>query len=117
MPAARARDEIAAGVGPRRASSLGCAVALPLIVLVALLAGYWLSGRRLDLLKPRRWDELLSGLGGGLQALGTVRLPYRSADPWPRIVLELLGARAADPRRAADVLAARGAAARRRGCR
>ena len=66
---------------------------------------------------PRHWDELLSGLGGGLQALGTVRLPYVSADPWPRIVLELLGARAADPRRAADVLAARGDAARTRACR
>ena len=59
---------------------------------LALFAGYWLSGAGLDLLKPRHWDELLSGLGGGLQALGTVRLPYASADPWPRIVLELLGA-------------------------
>ena len=26
-----------------------------------------------------------------MQTLGTVRLPYASADPWPRIVLELLG--------------------------
>ena len=59
---------------------------------LALFAGYWLSGAGLDLLKPRHWDDLLSGLGGGLQALGTVRLPYVSADPWPRIVLELLGA-------------------------
>ena len=31
------------------------------------------------------------GLSGGMQTLGTVRLPYASADPWPRIVLELLG--------------------------
>ena len=58
----------------------------------ALFFGYWLSGAGLDFLKPKHWDELLSGLGGGLQALGTVRLPYVSADPWPRVVLELLGA-------------------------
>ena len=31
------------------------------------------------------------GSRAGMQALGTVRLPYASADPWPRIVLELLG--------------------------
>ena len=67
-------------------------VALPAVTLLALFVGYWLSGAGLDFLKPKHWDELLSGLGGGLQALGTVRLPYVSADPWPRIVLELLGA-------------------------
>ena len=43
----------------------------------------WLAGLALDLLRPRHWDDLLAGLGGGLQALGTVRLPYVSADPWP----------------------------------
>lgn len=58
----------------------------------ALLAGYLLAGFELRLLRPRHWDELLSGIGGGLQALGTVRLPYDSADAWPRLVLELLGA-------------------------
>ena len=68
------------------------ALALPAVALLSLLAGYWLSGAGLDMLKPKHWDELLSGLAGGLQALGTVRLPYVSADPWPRIVLELLGA-------------------------
>jgi transglutaminase-like putative cysteine protease len=67
-------------------------LALPAVAFAALLTGYWLSGAGLDLLKPRRWDELFSGFGDGLQALGTVRLPYVSADPWPRIVLELLGA-------------------------
>jgi len=65
---------------------------LGLVAAAALLAGYLLAGAELWLLRPRHWDELLSGLGGGLQALGTVRLPYVSADPWPRIVLELLGA-------------------------
>ena len=67
-------------------------LALPLLTVVALFFGYWLSGAGLDFLKPKHWDELLSGLGGGLQALGTVRLPYVSADPWPRVVLELVGA-------------------------
>lgn len=57
----------------------------------ALLAGYLLAGLELRFLRPRHWDELFSGLGSGLQALGTVRLPYDSADAWPRIVLELLG--------------------------
>ncbi len=50
-------------------------LALPAVTLIALFFGYWLSGAGLDFLKPRNWDELLSGLGGGLQALGTVRLP------------------------------------------
>ena len=62
------------------------------VTFVALFLGYWLSGAGLDFLKPRNWDDLFSGLGTGLQALGTVRLPYVSADPWPGIVLELLGA-------------------------
>ena len=68
------------------------AAALLAVTVVALFLGYWLSGAGLELLKPRNWDDLLSGLGTGLQALGTVRLPYVSADPWPGIVLELLGA-------------------------
>jgi transglutaminase-like putative cysteine protease len=74
-------------LGPRlRGAALGAVVAL------ALFVGVLLSGLELWYLRPRHWDELLSGLGGGLQALGTVRLPYASADPWPRVVLELLGA-------------------------
>ena len=65
--------------------------ALALVGLAALFSGYVVSGPELELLRPRHWDELVSGLAGGMQALGTVRLPYASADPWPRIVLELLG--------------------------
>ena len=67
-------------------------LALGVVAVVALLAGYRLSGAGLGLLRPRRWDELGAGIGGGVQALGTVRLPYVSVDPWPRIALELLGA-------------------------
>jgi protein-glutamine gamma-glutamyltransferase len=66
-------------------------IALLAAAAAALLAGYVVSGPALDLLRPRHWDELFAGLGGGMQTLGTVRLPYASADPWPRIVLELLG--------------------------
>ena len=79
---------------PRRRWRLGVrlrAFSLVVVVGAALLAGYLLAGLELWYLRPRHWDELLAGLGGGLQALGTVRLPYASADPWPRIVLELLG--------------------------
>ncbi len=65
--------------------------AFPAVALVALFAGYVVSGPDVELLRPRHWDELVSGLAGGLQTLGTVRLPYGGADPWPRIVLELLG--------------------------
>jgi len=70
----------------------GRTLALPGVTLLALFVGYWLSGAGLDMLRPRNWDDLANGLGTGLQALGTVRLPYSSADPWPAIVLELLGA-------------------------
>ena len=89
---------------PRRGWRLGVrlrAFALVFVVGAALLAGYLLAGLELWYLRPRHWDELLAGLGGGLQALGTVRLPYSSADPWPRVALELLGVAAAHPRGAA----------------
>ena len=83
----------AAVLGAERVpSSRASVLVLPAIVAASLLAGYLLSGAGLDLLRPRHWDELVVGLVDGLQALGTVKLPYVSADPWPRIVLELLGA-------------------------
>lgn len=66
--------------------------ALPAVALVAMFVGFWMSGAGLEMLRPRNWDDLFNGLATGLQALGTVRLPYSSADPWPAIVLELLGA-------------------------
>ena len=62
------------------------------IALLGLLAVYIVSGLDLALLKPRRIDELVSGLVSGSQALSTVQLPYGGADPWPGIVLQLLGA-------------------------
>jgi transglutaminase-like putative cysteine protease len=56
-----------------------------------LLAAYLAAGLDLGLLRPRRLDELGSGLVSGSQALSTVRLPYEGADPWPSLVLQLLG--------------------------
>src|SRR4051794_6115028 len=80
---------LAAGRSPaglRRAAALAGALVL------GLLAGYVLSGASLSYLRPRRWDDLVSGLVSGAQALGTVRLPYGSVDPWPAITLQVLGA-------------------------
>src|SRR3954468_19385010 len=62
------------------------------VALLGMLAAYVVTGLDLALLKPRRIDELGSGLVSGAQALSTVRLPYDGADPWPGLVLELLGA-------------------------
>jgi transglutaminase-like putative cysteine protease len=49
------------------------------------------SGLDLVYLKPGRWDELVEGVAGGAQSLGTVRLPYAGADAWPRVALEVCG--------------------------
>src|SRR5688572_13735703 len=70
----------------------GRAFAMIGAALAGLLAAYLAAGLELGLLRPRRIDELGSGLVSGAQALSTVRLPYSGADPWPRVVLELLGA-------------------------
>ena len=59
---------------------------------LGLVAAYVAAGLPLQYLKPRRLDELGSGLVSGSQALSTAQLPYVGADPWPGRVLELLGA-------------------------
>jgi transglutaminase-like putative cysteine protease len=56
-----------------------------------LIAAVLVSGIELDLMRPRAWPDLVEGVVGGAQSLGTVRLPYAGADPWPRATLELLG--------------------------
>ena len=67
------------------------AAALVGVAAAGLLAAYLAAGLDLELLRPRRLDDLGAGLGGGAQALSTVRLPYEGADPWPALTLQLLG--------------------------
>jgi len=79
---------LACGRAPVRLRS----VALVCAALAGLLGAFLAAGLDLGLLRPRRLDELGSGLVGGAQALSTVRLPYEGADAWPGLVLQLLGA-------------------------
>lgn len=57
------------------------------IALVAFAAVLLAARVPLDFLRPDRWDDLAAGLGQGLQALPTIGVPYRGADPWISIVL------------------------------
>jgi protein-glutamine gamma-glutamyltransferase len=68
------------------------AAALLGVTAAGLLAAFAVSGLDLGLLRPRRWGELADGLGRGAEALGSVRLPYTGADPWPGLTLQLIGA-------------------------
>jgi len=62
------------------------------VTVAALVAAYAASGLSLALLKPRRLDELGAGLSHGVESLASVQMPYRGADPWPSLTLQLLGA-------------------------
>src|SRR5918995_4921239 len=62
------------------------------VAALALLAAYLAAGLDLDLLKPRRLDELGAGLAHGTESLASVQMPYRGADRWPSLTLQLLGA-------------------------
>ena len=60
---------------------------------VALLAGYAALGRRAGAAAPRRLGRAgRRARRRRCRRSATVQMPYVSADPWPRIVLELLGA-------------------------
>jgi transglutaminase-like putative cysteine protease len=82
----------AAVVACDRLAGRARSAALVVVAIAGLLAAYLAAGLDLGLLRPRRLDELGSGLGSGAQALSTVRLPYEGADPWPALTLQLLGA-------------------------
>jgi transglutaminase-like putative cysteine protease len=62
------------------------------VALLSLVAAYVAAGMDLDLLKPARWDELGAGLSHGAESLASAQMPYRGADPWPSLTLQLLGA-------------------------
>ena len=70
---------------PRAAALAGAA-------LFGLFLGYLAARVPLHYLRPRNWDDFWSGITTGTQALGTVKLPYVSVDPWPGYALKLLGA-------------------------
>jgi transglutaminase-like putative cysteine protease len=72
---------------PARVRGIGTVAAAA----AGLLAAVVVSGIELDLLKPAHWGQLVEGVAGGAQSLGTVRMPYGGADPWPRAALELTG--------------------------
>ena len=72
---------------PARRRAVGTLVVAGLSLFVALAV----SGIDLDLLRPRRWDELVEGLKSGAESLGTVRLPYSGPDPWPASTLQVGG--------------------------
>jgi transglutaminase-like putative cysteine protease len=58
---------------------------------LGVMAAFAVSGISLELLEPRNWGGLIDGLTSGAQSLGTVRMPYDGADPWPRAALEVGG--------------------------
>ena len=62
------------------------------VAALAVVVAFALSGAPLGLLKPSHWGELISTVGDGTRALGTVKLPYAAVDPAPGIALEVLGA-------------------------
>jgi transglutaminase-like putative cysteine protease len=66
-------------------------LALPAATAAGLVAAIVVSGIDLEYLKPRNWGELIDGVTAGAQSLGTVRMPYDGADPWPRYALEIGG--------------------------
>lgn len=60
---------------------------------VAVVAG-WAAAAALAagvpatlLLDPGRWHELATGIGGGVEALPRLLIPYDEADPWPRVAI------------------------------
>jgi len=71
-----------------RARTLGPVVVAAGTLVVAALV----SGIDVALLRPREWGATAEGVANGLQSLGTVRLPYAGADPWPGVALQLAGA-------------------------
>ncbi len=79
---------LAAAAAWRRTAGLGRPWRVPTAALTAL-AGVALAllaaGVPLELLRPRSWGELLSGIGQGLQAMPGIGVPYRGIDPWVRI--------------------------------
>jgi transglutaminase-like putative cysteine protease len=80
---------LAVARGGARASARAGATLLvaALLVVVAFAA----AGVPAELAGPRAWDELADGIGQGLAAVPNVRVPYRGAEEWTRVVIMLGG--------------------------
>ena len=77
----------AAGDVPERWRTAAAGLATFVGVVLAALV----SGLEPRLLAPAHWEELVNGIGRGLEALGGVTLPYLGADPWPDVTVRLGG--------------------------
>ena len=82
---------LVAATGLRLAGALGGPLARGAArtgVLVAAFAAVLLSaGVPARFLVPDSWDALASGIGQGLEALPSLRIPYRGEDEWVRSVI------------------------------
>jgi protein-glutamine gamma-glutamyltransferase len=73
---------------PRRGARIAITAATSvLLVAIAALA----AGIPLALLDPRAWNDLFAGVGQGIEALPSMRIPYRGVEEWSRATLLLLG--------------------------
>ncbi len=61
-------------------------------MLAGLVLAVGASGLDLTYLEPKHLDELFNGLGRGLTALNTVRLPYLGKEPWVLTTVQVSGA-------------------------
>jgi transglutaminase-like putative cysteine protease len=82
--AAGAAGLLLVGAGRGRAVRAGLAVVAVLgsAALVLLAAGV-----PAQLLAPGNWNDLLDGIGQGVQSLPEIAVPYAGVDPWPRLVI------------------------------
>ena len=69
---------------PRAIRLFGVALAI-----CAILIGMVAAGLPARLLLPHRWDDLLANLGGSLDGVGDVPVPYSGEDVWTRLVILL----------------------------
>jgi transglutaminase-like putative cysteine protease len=78
-------------VARRSAGAPARAAATSLVAALLLVVAFAAAGVSADLAGPRAWDELADGIGQGLSAVPTVRVPYHGAEEWTRVVIVLGG--------------------------
>jgi transglutaminase-like putative cysteine protease len=70
---------------PRRGPRVAATVLVAAVLLLVALAAAGVP----DLARPHSWDDVAAGIGQGLGAVPTVRVPYRGGEEWTRIVIVL----------------------------